>query len=137
MNTTLPIVLALLPSACFGLALVVAQFGLRHVAATAGALVAIPTMTVLLWLLCPFWLDAGGWHLGAAAIFALVGLFFPALVTLLTYEANQRMGPTITASLGGTAPVFAAGADLPVPRRAPDGARLNSSWTSLHPTSGP
>jgi hypothetical protein len=70
MNTTLPIVLALLSSACFGLALVVAQFGLRHVVATAGALVAIPTMTVLLWLLCPLWLDAGGWHLGAAAIFA-------------------------------------------------------------------
>jgi len=26
-------------------------------------------------------------------MFALVGLFFPAAVTLLTYTGNQRMGP--------------------------------------------
>jgi drug/metabolite transporter (DMT)-like permease len=31
-------------------------------------------------------------------------------VTLLTYEANQRMGPTVTGSVGSTAPLFAAAA---------------------------
>jgi drug/metabolite transporter (DMT)-like permease len=103
-----PILLALLASACFGLALVVTQFGLRHVPAMTGALVSIPATTVLFWLLSPALLDLGGWQMQAAVIFALVGLFFPAAVTLLTYEANQRMGPTITGAVGSTAPLFAA-----------------------------
>jgi drug/metabolite transporter (DMT)-like permease len=106
--TAEPILLALLASACFGLALVVTQFGLRHMAAADGVLVSIPTTTAVFWALSPFILDLAGWQAPAAAIFALVGLFYPAVVTLLTYEANQRMGPTITGTIGGTAPLFAA-----------------------------
>ena len=108
MTSAEPVLLALLASAGFGLALVVTQFGLRHVQAADGALVSIPTITALLWLLSPFVFDLSGWQTAAAVIFALVGLFFPAAVTLLTYEANQRMGPTITGALGSTAPLFAA-----------------------------
>jgi transporter family protein len=40
-------------------------------------------------------------------MFALVGLFFPAAVTLLTYTGNQRMGPTITSSVSCATPLFA------------------------------
>jgi uncharacterized membrane protein len=40
MSTNLSVVLALLSAACFGLALVVAQFGLRHVMAAAALTVA-------------------------------------------------------------------------------------------------
>ena len=105
-----PILLALLASACIGLGLVVTQFGLRHIAAADGALVSIPAATALFWVLSPFHLDLGGWQLHAAAIFALVGLFFPAAVTLLTFEANQRMGPAVAGAIGGTTPLFAAAA---------------------------
>jgi drug/metabolite transporter (DMT)-like permease len=105
-----PVLLALFASACFGLALVVTQFGLRHVEAADGALVSIPLMAVLFWALSPAVLDFAGWEGAAAAIFALVRLFFPAVVTLLTYEANQRMGPTIAGAVGSTAPLFAVGA---------------------------
>ena len=107
MNTVC-VMFALASSACFGLALIVTQFGLRHLPATAGALVAIPSMTVLFWVLSPFVLDMGEWHMQAGVIFALVGLFFPAVVTLLTYEANQRIGPMVAGALGSTAPLFAA-----------------------------
>jgi drug/metabolite transporter (DMT)-like permease len=103
-----PVLLALLASASFGAALVVTQFGLRHVTAADGALVSIPTTTVLFWALSPFMLDSGGWQVSAVAIFAAVGLFFPAAVTLLTFEANHRMGPTVSGAVGGTAPLFAA-----------------------------
>src|SRR5258706_8132297 len=113
MNAAEPVLLALLASACFGLALVITQFGLRHVVAADGVLVSIPVTAALFWALSPFVLDFSTWHWSAAAIFALVGLFFPAAVTLLTYEANQRIGPTITGALGSTAPFFAAaGAEL-------------------------
>lgn len=104
----LPLLLAFCASACFGLALVVTQFGLRFMAAAAGARVSIPVTAALFWALSPVVLDLGQWQLAAVAIFAGVGLFFPAAVTLLTYEANQRLGPTVAGALGGTAPLFAA-----------------------------
>jgi drug/metabolite transporter (DMT)-like permease len=94
------------------LALVITQFGLRHMAPADGVLVSVPTATALFWTLSPFAVDFRGWHMLAAAIFAVVGLFFPAAVTLLTYEANQRMGPTVAGAIGGTAPLFAAGAAM-------------------------
>ena len=71
-----------------------------------GASVSIPVATLLLWLLAPF-ADLAGWHFGAIGIFALIGLFFPAAVTLLTFEANRRLGPTVTGTIGSTAPLFA------------------------------
>jgi drug/metabolite transporter (DMT)-like permease len=43
----------------------------------------------------------------ALAIFALVGLFFPAFVTLLTFRSTDLLGPTVTGAVSGTAPLFA------------------------------
>jgi drug/metabolite transporter (DMT)-like permease len=45
--------------------------------------------------------------LGAAALFACVGLFFLAMVTLLNFESNRLMGPSIAGAVSATAPVFA------------------------------
>ena len=74
--------------------------------ALSGARVSIPTATLLFWLWSP-WQELSGWNGAAAGVFALVGIFFPAAVTLLTFAANRRLGPTITGSIGGTAPLFA------------------------------
>jgi len=92
---------------CFGGALVVGQIGFRYAAPVAGATVSI-TFTLAAWLaLSPFLLDLTAWHAGALALFALVGLFYPAIVTLLTYESNRQLGPTLTGAVSCTAPVFA------------------------------
>jgi drug/metabolite transporter (DMT)-like permease len=107
MVTDEPVVLALLASAGYGLALVITQFGLRYLAASDGALVSVPTTTLLFWLLAPFFLDLRTADASAATIFALVGLFFPAAVTVLTFKANRRLGPTISGALGSTTPLFA------------------------------
>ena len=40
-------------------------------------------------------------------LFALSGCLFPAAVTLLTFEANRRVGPAITGALGNLSPLFA------------------------------
>lgn len=99
--------LALLSAACFGSALVVTQFGLRHAAPVAGATVSV-TVTLAAWFaLAPVMLDFHGWHWGALALFCLVGLFYPSLVTLLTYESNRQLGPTLTGAVSCTAPLFA------------------------------
>jgi len=100
-------VLALLAAACFGAALIVTHFGLRFAPTYTGARISLSTTFVLWWLLAPFLLDLSSWHAGAAAIFALVGLFYPAAVTVLTYESNRLLGPTLTGTISSSAPLFA------------------------------
>ena len=99
--------LAAVSAICFGTALVSAKFGLRALDARSGAAISIPTATVLLVLAAPFALDVSGFTLTAALIFAAVGLFFPALVTLITFAANDRLGPSVTGTVSSTAPLFA------------------------------
>jgi drug/metabolite transporter (DMT)-like permease len=94
-------------AAGLGAAMVTTRLGLRYAAPLAGAAIGVPSTTLMYWCLAPFLLDTGGFNLAAAGIFALVGLFFPAAVTLLTYTGNQRMGPTITSSVSCTTPMFA------------------------------
>jgi drug/metabolite transporter (DMT)-like permease len=98
--------LATTAAVLFGGALVTTHSGLKHLDAAAGARVSIPTATGLFWLLFPF-MELTGWQWTAAAVFGLVGVFFPAAVTMLTFEANRRLGPTVTATIGSTAPLFA------------------------------
>jgi drug/metabolite transporter (DMT)-like permease len=91
----------------FGTALVTAKLGLRTLDARAGAAISIPTATVLLLVAAPFTVDASAFSMTAALLFALVGLFFPALVTLITFAANDRLGPSLTGTVSSTAPLFA------------------------------
>ena len=100
------VALAALSSALFGAALVTTHSGLKHLDAATGARVSIPSATLMFWLVSPV-LDLAGWHAAALGIFALVGLFYPAAVTLLTFEANRRLGPTVTGTVGSTTPLFA------------------------------
>jgi drug/metabolite transporter (DMT)-like permease len=101
--------LSLLAAIGFGLAIVTTQFGLRHISPGAGAVVSVWTCLILFWLTAPFGLDTTGWSGQALAIFAVVGLFFPGLVTILNFEANLRLGPTLAGTISGTAPLFAIG----------------------------
>lgn len=101
--------LALLAAVLFAAALVTTQFGLRHMEGLAGAKVSISSAAALFWLL--FLLSPGhnfqGWNLAGAGVFIALGVFFPVSVTLLAYEANRRLGPTIAGAIGSTAPLFA------------------------------
>ena len=95
---------------CFGAALVSAKLGLRALDARSGAAISIPTAAALLALAAPFALDLSGFTLAAALIFAGVGIFFPAVVTLITFAANERLGPSLTGTVSSTAPLFALAA---------------------------
>ncbi len=99
--------LALGAAAALGAALVTTRLGLRYATPAAGAAIGVPSTTLVFWCLAPFLLALDDFNLAAAGIFALVGLFFPAAVTLLTYSANQHMGPTITSAISCTTPLFA------------------------------
>jgi drug/metabolite transporter (DMT)-like permease len=99
--------LAVAAAAGFGAALVTTHSGLKYLDPRSGARVSVPSATLLFWLLAP-WADLSGWSAVAAGLFALVGLFFPASVTLLTFEANRRLGPNVSGAIGSTTPLFAA-----------------------------
>ena len=98
---------ALGAAAGLGAAMITTRQGLRYASVSAGAAIGVPASTLVFWCLAPFFLDTSGFNLTATGVFALVGLFFPAAVTLLTYSGNQRMGPTITSAVSCTTPLFA------------------------------
>lgn len=98
---------ALGAAAGLGAAMVTTRLGLRYATPLAGAAIGVPSTTLMFWCLAPFLLDTSHFTLAAAGIFSLVGLFFPAAVTLLTYTGNQRMGPTVTSAVSCTTPMFA------------------------------
>ena len=101
------LLLAASSSMCFGAAVVSSRFGLRVLDARAGAAISIPTATVLLVAVAPFTIDFAAATVRATLIFAAVGLMFPVLVTLLTFQSNRHLGPVVTSSVSSTAPLFA------------------------------
>jgi drug/metabolite transporter (DMT)-like permease len=99
--------LALLASGFLGTAVVIANVGLRYLDPARGALVSIPSTTLLFWLLAVFLFRGEGWNATAFAIFAVVGLIFPALVTFLNFASNRLTGPTVAGTISSTTPLFA------------------------------
>lgn len=91
----------------FALGQVLTQFGLRHVSPLSGAAISIPTFTLVFLCASPFLLRNETIVWSAVPIFALVGLAFPAVVTLLTFASNRALGPVVTSSLGNLSPLFA------------------------------
>jgi drug/metabolite transporter (DMT)-like permease len=98
---------AILSSLCFGTALVTGRVGLRLLDARSGAAISVPTATLLFIIAAPFALDFDGFDLRAVLLFAAVGLFFPAIVTIVTFRSNELLGPTITSAVSVTSPLFA------------------------------
>src|SRR2546422_2390769 len=99
--------LALLASAFLGTAVVIANVGLRYLDPARGALVSVPSTTLLFGLLAAFLFRGEGWNAAAFAIFAAVGLIFPALVTFLNFASNRLTGPTVAGTISSTTPLFA------------------------------
>jgi drug/metabolite transporter (DMT)-like permease len=101
------LLLAMLSALCFGAGMITSRVGLRHLDARSGAAVSIPTATALFVIAAPFTIELSEFNLAAVLMFAAVGLFYPALVTLLTFRSNEELGPTVTSAISGTAPLFA------------------------------
>jgi drug/metabolite transporter (DMT)-like permease len=106
-GTPLAVLLALVATLGYGAAFVLAQFALRYMSSWLGAAFSISTSTLAFWCLAPFLIDITKTDIGAAGLFACIGLFFPAAVTLLTFESNRLLGPNAAGAVAGLAPVFA------------------------------
>jgi drug/metabolite transporter (DMT)-like permease len=101
-----PIILAFASAAFLGTGVALTQFGLRTVHPLSGAAISIPSFTLCFILLSPILLRGETIVWQAVPIFAVVGLVFPAAVTLLSFASNRSLGPVVTSALGNLSPLF-------------------------------
>jgi drug/metabolite transporter (DMT)-like permease len=104
---TLAILFAFVSALLLGAGVVTTQFGLRDVEPLSGAAISVPSFTFLFLLLSPLILADEPVVWRGLPIFAGIGLFFPAMLTLLNFASNRAHGPVITSTLGNLAPLFA------------------------------
>jgi transporter family protein len=107
-DAAIPVLLALGAAGLFGVSTVTAKRGLSVVHPQAASLVVIGTVVALYLLTSPLWMQAQDWFTLGFWIFVLNGLMHPFLSMYLALEATARTGPTVAATLSGTAPLFAA-----------------------------
>src|SRR5262249_23179941 len=86
-SVDLSIAIALGSTVFFALGLILTQYGLRYMGPFAGATISVPTTTLLCWLASPWLIDTSAWSWRAVGFFAAVGLFYPGVVSLITFEA--------------------------------------------------
>jgi len=101
------VLLALASATLLGAGVVITQFGLRTIHPLSGAAISIPSFTLCFVLASPILLHGETIDWRAVPIFAAVGLFFPSVLTLLTFAANRSLGPVVTSALGNLSPLFA------------------------------
>jgi len=94
-------------ASAIGAGVVTAQRGLKSVEPLSGAAISLPCFTVLFLLLSPLILRNEPVVWQGLPIFIVIGLFFPASLTLLTFASNRALGPVVTSTLGNLAPLFA------------------------------
>src|SRR5215831_16042334 len=102
------IVLSLVSAALLGVGAVVARVGIRYASVRVGASISVPITAICFWLISPLLLRLEHASLAAAAFFAAIGIFFPAVVTLLNFESTRRLGPSISSAIGSSTALFSA-----------------------------
>ncbi|WP_163848252.1 DMT family transporter [Pseudooceanicola aestuarii] len=101
------IVISLLSAVFFSGGLVLSQVGLRRSAPLDAAAISVPTSAVMFLILSPVAVDWRGFDWHAVALFAAIGLVYPAAVTILNFVSNTRVGPALTGAVGNVTPIFA------------------------------
>ena len=101
--------LALLAALVFAASAHVQGHALKTCKPTNGTLLTIASTTAFYWLLAPFFVSASYWLTGAAVLFAIIGVFRPALTLSLASRGIKYLGPTLNTGLTATGPIFAVG----------------------------
>lgn len=101
------VVLATLAAFLFGFTTVITRRGLNYLDAQTGSMVSIGATVLFYLLTSPFWMRAEDWFTIGFWIFVVNGLIHPLFSMYLSFEANRRIGPTISSTFCATAPFFA------------------------------
>ncbi len=101
-----PVALALAAAFLFGLGIQLTRPGLRHTDSRTAALIQIGTACAVYWLASPAFLQRWYWLEPAIALLAAIGLFRPFISANLALAGTRWLGPTVSATLSSTAPLF-------------------------------
>ena len=93
-------------AALFGASANVARTGLDHVDSRTGAIIAIGTTVGCYLVVSPLWMRASDWSNPGLLGFAGYGLIHPWLSRYMAYEANRRVGATISATFEANSPLL-------------------------------
>lgn len=99
--------LALTAGALFGFNIHVHRKGLDGADALSGAFLSVASMAATFWIFAPFVIEWAWFGQVGALIFAVAGIFFPAVGQVCQIFSVNKVGPALTAALGSFTPVFA------------------------------
>lgn len=98
---------ALAAGALFGFNVHIHSKGLDGADGLTGAFLSVASSALTFWLIAPFVIEWSWFQQPGALIFAVAGVFFPAMGQSLQIFSVRRVGPALTAALGAFVPVFA------------------------------
>lgn len=100
-------VLALAAAAQFATGTLMARRGLGQGDSVTGAVISIGTSALIYWAVAPLAIAPAYFLSPAVWVFAGIGVLRPGVTTILAYEGNRRVGPTIAATMASLSPMFA------------------------------
>ena len=100
--------LTLCAAAFFGLSANAVRAGLRHQISRVGAIISIGSTVCCYLLISPVWMRTEDWFNPGLLVFAAFGLVHPWLSRYMAYEANRRVGATVSATFEANSPLFTA-----------------------------
>ena len=95
-------------AAFFGMSANAVRTGLRYLDSRTGAIISIGSTAGCYLLLSPLWMRSDDWTNPGLLIFAGFGLLHPWLSRYMAYEANRRVGATISATFEANSPLLTA-----------------------------
>ncbi len=102
----LPLFYALVAAVLFAVGDQFQYLGVRSLDSRSGTMISIVTSTLCFWLLAPFLLDPIYLTQAGILVFALIGVFRPALSANLSVAGVRHLGPTLSSTLASTSPLF-------------------------------
>ena len=104
--TELTVFLALTSAFLFALSDQLAHRGLATTDARSGSVVSVAVSALFFWLFAPWLLKDSFWWTNAALIFAVIGIFRPALSIYLAMLGIGYLGPTLASAFSSTSPLW-------------------------------
>jgi drug/metabolite transporter, DME family len=100
------VLLALAAAFLFALSDQIAHRGLETADARSGAVVSVAASALFFWLFAPWLVQADYWWTSAALLFAVVGIFRPALSIYLAMIGMGYLGPTLASAFTASSPLW-------------------------------
>ena len=102
----LPVLLSLAAAVLFAFGYQISRLALRYVDSQTAVFWQIGVSVSIYWLAAPFYMEAWYWTASVLPLLVVLGCFRPLLSANLGMAGTRILGPTISATLSATSPLF-------------------------------